>query len=65
VLAAVPGERAAMVVDTTGAGDAWNGSFLHRLMQGDAPEAAAAVANRLAAGTLAHRGALPPRDAFG
>ena len=51
----------ARVLDTTGAGDAWNGTFLYRLVQGaDAPDAAE-QANRVAAATLAYRGAIPAR----
>lgn len=56
----VPGVRANKVVDTTGAGDCWNGSFLFYLQgAGDAVQAAAA-ANRLAAAKLAYRGAIAP-----
>ncbi|QNM98783.1 sugar kinase [Chitinimonas koreensis] len=49
------------VVDSTGAGDAWNGGFLFHLARGLDPVAAARQANRLAAAKLAHRGAIPPR----
>lgn len=51
----------AEVVDSTGAGDAWNGAFLAGLVKGQPPEAAAALANAHAALTLAYRGAIPPR----
>lgn len=51
----------AQVVDTTGAGDAWNGAYLMGVLQGQEPVAAAAAANRVAALKLAHRGAIPPR----
>lgn len=56
---------AATVADTTGAGDAWNGAYLAALLQGDAPVTAAALANRVAAAKLAHRGAIPPREVSG
>ena len=49
------------VVDSTGAGDAWNAAFLVGLMRGEAAVAAAAKANAHAATVLAHRGAIPPR----
>ncbi|MBT0569942.1 sugar kinase [Curvibacter sp. CHRR-16] len=49
------------VVDTSGAGDCWNGVFLARLLQGDLASTAATNANRIAAAKLAHRGAIPPR----
>ncbi|QBI02027.1 sugar kinase [Pseudoduganella albidiflava] len=57
----VPAVRAS-VVDTTGAGDAWNGAYLAAVLRGEAPAAAAALANRVAAAKLAHRGAIPPRE---
>lgn len=57
VVPAVP----AHVVDTTGAGDCWNGTYLAQLLQGTSATAAAAQANAAAAAKLAHRGAIPPR----
>lgn len=60
----VAGVKAEKVIDTTGAGDLWNGSFLTFLQQGmDAPQAAAR-AHRMAAAKLAWRGAIPPREAM-
>jgi 2-dehydro-3-deoxygluconokinase len=51
---------AAAVADTTGAGDAWNGTFLFSFMRGSCVTKAAQHANRYAAAKLAHRGAIPP-----
>lgn len=47
------------VVDTTGAGDAWDGAFLHGLTHGLAPEQAAQGAACIASLKLAYRGAIP------
>lgn len=58
----VPAVPVAHVVDTTGAGDAWNAAFLAGLLTGDPPVQAAACANAHAAGTLGYRGAIPPRN---
>jgi 2-dehydro-3-deoxygluconokinase len=60
----VEGQRAPRVLDTTGAGDLWNGSFLTALGQGRLPVDAAALAHRLAALKLAYRGAIPPRAMY-
>ncbi len=49
------------VRDTTGAGDAWNGAFLHHWLQGESTLQAGKKANRTAAQKLAYRGAIPPR----
>ncbi len=59
----VPGARAEKVLDTTGAGDLWNGSFLFHLQRGAASAEAAAQANARAAAKLAYRGAIPPAGA--
>ena len=59
VLAAVDAAPA-QVVDSTGAGDAWNGAWLLHRLQGMPPVRAAALANRVAADKLRHRGAIPP-----
>lgn len=60
----VPGVKADKVVDTTGAGDCWNGSFLFHLQQTGSPLDAALAANRRAAAKLAYRGAIPPPGAI-
>ena len=49
------------VVDTTGAGDAWNGAFLHGRLRGGVA-GAGKLANRVAARSVAYRGAVPPPD---
>ncbi len=59
----VPGVKAEKVLDTTGAGDLWNGSFLFHLQRGATSAEAAAQANRRAAAKLAYRGAIPPAGA--
>jgi len=49
------------ILDSTGAGDAWNGAFLHGLVHGGPASGAAELANRVAARTLAYPGAIAPR----
>lgn len=56
-------------VDTTGAGDSFNGAYLAARLAGDAPVEAARRAHRVAAAVVEVRGALAPfetlRSAFG
>lgn len=58
----VPPALARSVIDTTGAGDAWNGAYLFHRVRGDGPAVAAAAANALVAAKLAQRGAISARD---
>jgi 2-dehydro-3-deoxygluconokinase len=58
----VPAVTVPTVVDTTGAGDAFNAGFLVARGAGQDPAQAAGAANRLAALVIQHRGAILPRD---
>lgn len=61
----VPGHPPAGIVDTTSAGDSFNGGYLMRLAAGDTPEAAARFAARLASAVIGHPGALITRETLG
>lgn len=58
----VPAEPVSEIVDTTSAGDSFNGSFLARLALGESPADAAAFAARVAAAVIGHHGALVARE---
>ncbi|PJG49229.1 2-dehydro-3-deoxygluconokinase [Sphingobium sp. LB126] len=51
------------VVDSSGAGDAFNGGYLHARLSGRAPREAALSGHRLAGWNIGRRGAIPARDA--
>jgi 2-dehydro-3-deoxygluconokinase len=54
----------APVVDTTGAGDAFNAGYLAARLAGQAPKAAVAAARRLAGVVVQHPGAIIPKAAM-
>jgi 2-dehydro-3-deoxygluconokinase len=56
----LPAPRAARVVDTSGAGDAFNGVYLAGRLQGSSPEKAAEAALMVASRVVAHAGAIVP-----
>lgn len=58
----VPATPVEQVVDTTSAGDSFNGAFVSRLVAGDPPAEAAAFAASVAAGVIGHHGALVARE---
>ncbi|MNE95267.1 2-dehydro-3-deoxygluconokinase [compost metagenome] len=57
-----PAQEVSDVVDTTSAGDSFNGTFLARLIGGSAPQDAATFAAKAAATVIGHHGALISPD---
>jgi Sugar kinases, ribokinase family len=51
------------VVDSSGAGDAFNGGYLHARLAGLSPREAALSGHRLAGWNIGRRGAIPAKDA--
>lgn len=58
----LPPARTLQPLDTSGAGDAFNGGYLAARLLGKPPQAAARAANALAGWCVMRRGAIPPRD---
>jgi 2-dehydro-3-deoxygluconokinase len=61
----VPVHPAEAIIDTTSAGDSFNGGYLARWAAGDSPEHAARFAARLASAVIGHPGALITRETLG
>lgn len=61
----VPVHTAEKVIDTTSAGDSFNGGYLARWAAGDSPADAARFAARVASSVIGHPGALITRETLG
>ncbi|MCB1446907.1 MAG: sugar kinase [Rhizobiaceae bacterium] len=61
----IPAQRAEAVVDTTSAGDSFNGGYLAMRAAGEDAQSAARFAARLASAVIGHPGALIPRATLG
>jgi 2-dehydro-3-deoxygluconokinase len=59
----VPARAVARVIDSTGAGDAFNAGYLAMRLRGAPPMQAGRLANDLAAVVIQHPGAIVPREA--
>lgn len=60
----VPAEQGVQVVDTTAAGDSFSGAYMLARNSGCSVKVAAAIAHRMAAYVIAHKGAIAPIDAM-
>ncbi|CCW19224.1 2-dehydro-3-deoxygluconate kinase [Sphingobium indicum BiD32] len=58
----VPIPQRVPVIDSSGAGDAFNGGYLHARLAGATPVDAALAGHRLAGWNIGRRGAIPVRD---
>ncbi|MBY5777952.1 sugar kinase [Rhizobium leguminosarum] len=61
----VPAEKVEKVIDTTSAGDSFNGAFLARYLEASDAPAAARFATKVAARVVSEHGALVPREKLG
>ncbi len=61
----VPAEKVEAVVDTTSAGDSFNGSFLAKYLETKDAEQSARFAAKVAARVVSEHGALVPKDKLG